>query len=329
MKGKTFLILAFTLISLLTFASFSSAPRKLYSFQIILPEIVEGRPGETVVVKGGILNTGLYWLKMFNITLSGLPYEYEIEPSFFEYVRILREWSPEKGVYRVPVNFTIKIKLPQNALGAHLVNVTGIEGSWRKVSASSVFILRVLANITVAPNVTVSELMLPESIRANETFNLTFKINNFEPIDLRINASVFVPEGWEVEKTKTVLVRANSSEKVSFRVTPSTTSGNVNVYLEYPYGVQTFNLTKYGAFLIPETEIPKVEEAKEVPIVGKVVEAIKGISPIILAIIILLLAIIFWNLVKIYHFYRKRRKPEKFEKEKKKTESQIQSSQTL
>jgi hypothetical protein len=329
MREKTFLILAFVLISLLSFASFTSAPRKWYSFEIILPEMVEGKPGETVVVKGGILNTGLYWLRMFNITLSGLPYEYEIEPSFFEYVRILREWNPEKGIYRVPVNFTIKIKLPQNALGAHLVNVTGTEGSWRKMSASSVFILRVLANVTITPNVTVSELMLPESVKENETFNLTFKINNFEPIDLRVNASVFVPEGWKVEKTKSILVKANSSEKVSFSITPSATSGNVNVYLEYPYGVQTFNLTKYGAFLIPETEIPKVEEVKEVPIVGRIIGAIKGVSPIILAVIILLLAIILWNLVKIYHFYRRRKKPEKFEKEKKKTESQIQASQPL
>jgi hypothetical protein len=329
MREKTFLILAFVLISLLSFASFTSAPRKWYSFEIILPEMVEGKPGETVVVKGGILNTGLYWLRMFNITLSGLPYEYEIEPSFFEYVRILREWNPEKGIYRVPVNFTIKIKLPQNALGAHLVNVTGAEGSWRKMSAYSVFILRVLANVTITPNVTVSELMLPESVKENETFNLTFKINNFEPIDLRVNASVFVPEGWKVEKTKSILVKANSSEKVSFSITPSATSGNVNVYLEYPYGVQTFNLTKYGAFLIPETEIPKVEEVKEVPIVGRIIGAIKGVSPIILAVIILLLAIILWNLVKIYHFYRRRKKPEKFEKEKKKTESQIQASQSL
>jgi hypothetical protein len=316
MKRKI-LLAAFILISLLSFASFSSAPAtKWYSFNIILPEMVEGKPGETVVVKGGILNTGLYWLRMFNITVSNLPYDYEVEPSFFESVRILREWNPEKGVYRVPVNFTIKIHLPENAIGAHLVNVTGTEGSWRKTSASSVFILRVLTNVTIKPNVTISELLLPESVKANETFNLTFKINNFEPIDLKINASVLVPEGWKVEKTKSVLVKANSSEQLSFKITPSNTSGNVSVYLEYPYGLQTFNLTKYGAFLIPTTEMPKIEKEGIPSITARIIEIIKGVSPVIIAVIILLLVIILWNIAKIYRFYTKRRKPEKIEKRK-------------
>jgi hypothetical protein len=335
MKEKAISILiAFALVSLLSFTSFISAPRKWYSFEIILPEIVEGKPGEVATVNGGILNTGLYWLRAFNISLSGLPYRYEIEPSFFESVRILREWDPEKGVYRVPVNFTIKIYLPENASGIYLVNVTGTEGSWRKISSSSSFILRVFTNVTIQPNVSISELELPETVRENQTFNLTFKINNFEPIDLKINASIIVPEGWKVEDSKSVLVKAKSSEKLSFDITPAKTSGNVVIFIEYPYGARTFNLTRYGAFLVPQAEIEKAEKEKvekpeEVPsITARIIEQIKGISPIILAIAILLVLIIIWNIAKIYQFYRTRKVPEKMEKPRKKESQEKAQSQT-
>lgn len=325
MKNKLlFGIFFFFILALISFTHFTLAPRrKWYSFEIILPDLVEGRPGETVLVEGGVLNQGFFWLHKFNLSISGLPYKYEINPSYFEHLRILRAWNPERGVYRVPVNFTIKIYLPEDAIGAHLVNVTGKEyRSWRKVSNSSIFILRVISNIT-KPNVTISDLEIPEIVRPDEKFNITFRINNFERIPLKINTSVIVPSGWEVEKTKTVLVEANTSEKVSFTITPSNTSGNVLVYLEYPYGLLTFNLTKYGAFLVPVTEIPELPKPKEPTLLERIITQIKKISPVVLAVGGLVLIIIIWNLLKILRFYKVRKKPERVKKEVEINEAEI------
>jgi uncharacterized membrane protein len=310
---------------LFSLSYFAAAPLKIYDFELVLPPVIEGRPGETVVVEGGIINRGMFWLHKFTLTLSNLPYPYEIIPDYFEHVRILRAWDSVKGTHRVPINFTIKIYLPQDATGIYLVNLTGQEHrSWRKVAKSSTFILRVLTNVTITPNVTVSDLTLPEIVRAGEPFNLSFWVTNLEPVKIDANLSVEVPKNWEIdERTKTISLEPNTSEELKFKITPSETSGNVVVYLEYPYGVMLFNLTKYGPFLVPVTEVPEIPVEVEKPLLERIIEGAKRISPVIWAVIGLITLIVVWNILKIYKFYTGRRKPERVKKEVEEPETPI------
>ncbi|RLI98666.1 MAG: hypothetical protein DRP00_01555 [Candidatus Aenigmatarchaeota archaeon] len=299
--------------------NFALAPRAWRSFEIILPEEVSVYPGEEVEVKGGILNTGMWWLHWFNLSLSGLPadFEYKIEPSYWEHLRILREWNPEKGVYRVPENFSIKIKVPENATGLYLVNVTGQEFmSWKKVSNSSFFILRILP----LTNFTITNISIPEEVTEFEPFNISMRVNNLGPTFGRINISVELPADWNIsEKFVSLALNASQSKELVFTITPTNTSGEIKIRAEYPYKKEIIKIEKVGPYLIPSPAAPGIIEFPEVKIptgFQAFVESVKALPNYVKGIIIVLIVIIVYNILSIVQARRKRKKPEEMKKKK-------------
>ncbi len=164
--------------------SYVSVSRPFYSFDLILPGEVNASANSTIVVDGKILVTGDFWLHNYKMNLTGLPsdYKYNITPAYWETVRILREWNPTDGVYRVPENFTVNITIPKNASGLYAVTITGQENwSWRLVTNSSTFILRVgvtkpAANVTQPTNKTVERNV---STNVTETKGILINISQY------------------------------------------------------------------------------------------------------------------------------------------------------
>lgn len=312
-----------TLALLLLSTNFAVAPRPWRGFVIILPEEVSVYPGEEVEVKGGILNIGMWWLHWFNLSLEGLPndFEYQVEPNYFEHLRILREWNPEKGVYRVPENFSIRIKVPENATGLYLVRITGQEHmSWKKISNSSSFILRVLP----LTNFTITNISIPEEVKEFEPFNISMLVNNLGPTFGRINISVELPADWNIsEKFVSLALNANESKELIFTITPSNTSGEIKVKAEYPYRQEIIKIEKVGPYLIPSPAVEKIEIPKPKLPTGfqAFVESIKALPDYVKGIIIVLIVIIVYNILSIIQTRRKKKKPEEMKKEKKKGEA--------
>jgi hypothetical protein len=324
MKMSWKLLLATLLITgiiiLTNFVQFVQAPRPYRGFIISLPDMVEASPGETVTINGSVLNIGIYWLHDFNISVSGLPENFGVKviPEKFESLRILRDWNPEQGVFRVPEKFWIEIKVPENAAGAFLVNVTGKEwGSWKKVENSTIFILRVSA----PPKLSISDIVVPEKVVEFEPFNISFEVKNEGLTEQKVTLKVLAPEDWKVEpEVQSLSINASSSQLVIFTLTPTNTSGEISVFMEYPYKTQILNLTKAGPFIIPvEKEV--VEKVEMPTALAALVEFVKA-NPVVTIIAIILLIIIFWNvwqIVKQVKFKKMRKKPEEMV-EKVKTE---------
>ncbi|MFH8087021.1 MAG: hypothetical protein QW609_04345 [Candidatus Aenigmatarchaeota archaeon] len=298
------------LIILMNFFQFAQAPRPFRGFVISLPEEVEASPGETVTINGTILNTGLYWLRNFNISVKGLPEGFEVKviPEKFEAVRILRGWDPEKGVYRIPEKFWIEIKIPEGKTGAFLVNVTGKEWwSWKKVENSTLFVLKVSS----VPRLSISEIEVPEKVVEFKPFNISFEVRNEGLTNQSVKLKVIAPEDWEVEPaSQDLIVKANSSEPVIFTLTPTNKSGEISIFMEYPYRKEILNLTKIGPMIVPiKEEVGKIEMPTALVALAEFVRA----NPVVTIIAIILLIIIFWNvwqIVKQVSFKRARKKPE-------------------
>lgn len=323
MNSKSTLLVVFSifvLISFFTFSYFASSieeplliRQRFYNFFISMPEEVEVNAGDIAIIDGKITNTGMWWLRQFNFTLQGLPYEYEIIPQYWEEVRILRDWNPQDGVFRVPENFTIKIKVPTDAIGVHFVIITGQEfRSWRQVSNSSIFILKVIPKVPIQPNVTLSNIVFPEKVLANKVFMMNFTINNFWEFPLDMNVSVDLPADWiTLQPLKSFSLEPNTSVKTNFTIFPTNTSGKISLILKYPFKQDILDITEVSPLLTPEEEIIEVPEVKPKPTgFAAIVEFIKNLSPIVIAVIILILIIVIWNIVKIYRFYRGRKRPE-------------------
>ncbi|MDI6798813.1 MAG: hypothetical protein QMD12_02335 [Candidatus Aenigmarchaeota archaeon] len=308
MKLKIVFLASFILF-LAFFTGFTTSVRKFREFVIGLPEEIFVSPGDEVIINGTILNTGWWWLHDFNLTVTGLPkdYNYTVEPKWFEHVRILREWNPQQGVYRVPEKFSIIIKTPENASGIYLINVTGQEfQSWKRVSNSSLFILRVKAHSLA--NFTITDIVVPETVVEFTPFNISFSVNNTGLTAGQINISVEIPEDWNIsEKTKSLTVEAGGSLPVEFEITPTNTSGQIVIFAEYPYRETILNITKVGPILIP-VAMP-TEEA-----VTDYLAVIKELSPYMIILSLVFLAIIVWNLWGIYKFRAARKKEEKMPK---------------
>jgi len=174
MKSKIFLSISF-LVSLVILTAFVQAPKPFRAFIIgLLPQEINATPGDFVTVNGTILNLGWYWLHDFNISVTGLPdnYNVTVTPQWFEHVRILREWNPQQGVYLVPEKFWVHIDVPKNSSGVYLVNVTGKEWmTWRRLENSSIFILKISGAPTTVPSetTTTSETTTSTTELTNET----------------------------------------------------------------------------------------------------------------------------------------------------------------
>jgi len=337
-KNKSILILASIgiMLSLIVTPFLAKSRMTFYSFEILFPEEVNVEPGEEVTVEGGIIVTGFYWLHNFDLTVEGLPYEYELEPEWWEHVRILREWNPEQGVYRVPDKFSLKINVPEDASGSYIVTINGQEHhSFREVSNFTFFVLSVSGE-PLKPQLTVSDILVPEEITEFEPFRMTFKINNEGPIDTVAKVAVVVPEDWEVdEPTVEMSLKKNESAAAAFDIIPTTTAGEVSLVVEYPFKQEIVKFTKTGPYLIPTgattTTLPEEEKSVLSQIVGyatsvidSINEAFEGLgSPyltsVTIGIILVLLIIIFWLVLDIIRFTRKGRAKEPEETKETKT----------
>ena len=309
MKYKLALTAAL-LIVLVMLVKTATAPRPFRSFVLGMPEIVEAAPGETVAIEGTILNTGWFWLHNFNLTAEGLPENYEVtfEPSWFEHVRILREWNEVQGLYKVPEKFVMKIKIPATSAGVFPVTVKGQEfQSWRLVSNTTVFMFRV----TSPPKLALTDIVVPEQVVVNETFNISFEVKNEGLLAQLVNITIVAPQGWSVEPSEqSFTVEPNKSQPVIFGIIPTNTSGDISVFMEYPYKSQLFNITKSGPYLIPFAE-------ERITGLAVLINQLKGLPIAIILVAIALLAIIAWNAWKIaqhYKFKISRKRPEEFKK---------------
>ena len=312
--------------------------RTFHTFEMKMPEEVNVMPGENVTVEGDIYVTGYFWLHNFNLSVSGLPYDYELDPEWWEHVRIVREWSSEKGVYRTPEKFELYIDVPADASGSYIVTVTGEEHhSFRQVSNFTYFVLRV-AGEPLKPQLTVSDILVPEEITEYEPFKLTFKVNNEGPLDTVATISVVIPADWEVdEPTQNISVKKNESSASSFTIIPTTNAGEVSLMVEYPFKEEIIKFTKTGPYLIPTgaiTTTTTVPEEKPESLLSQIIgyasslvekiterfESVGGpyTASIIMGIIFVLFIIIVWLVLDIVRFTRTERKePEEIEEKEK------------
>lgn len=304
-----------------------------YSFEIIMPAEVDVDPGQDVTIDGGILVTGFYWLHNFDLKVEGMPYEYEIEPKGrWEHVRILRDWNPEQGMFRVPDKFKLHINIPEDATGSHIVTVTGQEHhSFREVSNFTYFVLRV-AGEPIKPQLTVTDILVPEEIKEFEPFQLTFKINNEGPMDTDATVTIVVPEDWEVdEASQNLSIKKNESAASAFDIIPTTAAGEVSLVVQYPFREEIIRFTKTGPYLIPAgavtTTLPVEEErppslfSQLIGYASSLLDRVTGgleeiESPyarsVIIGIIFVLLLIIIWLVLDLVRFARREKKePEK------------------
>ena len=304
------LVLTFTL--LFVQYSISKTPYKGFIFTD-MPKEITANPGDTIEIKAGLLNIGWWWLHNFNLTLTGLPedYEYNITPQYFDHFRILRAWNPTDGLYRVPENFTLTIKIPETGFGLHLLNLTGQEFfSWRKVGNSTLFLLKVIS----LPNFTISDMIIPEIVRENEPFTINFTVNNGGVGSGAISILIEAPEDWDVsERTKTVTLDANTSTPVEISITPTNTSGTISIYADYMQRENVINITKTGPYLVP---LGVGEEPVAAPTgLTAFVDFVLGLGPIVIGIGLVLLVIIVWNVWGIYKGFKERKKPEEMKKQ--------------
>ncbi len=302
----------FSLLILSTFAFAPFHPQKYRNFILGVPD-VDAYPGDNVTIAGNITNTGIWTVRQINLSLQNLPYKFELNPNLFEELRILRDWNPEQGVFRLPNHFAITIFVPQNATGAHLVKVNAQEmWSPHQISNSTQFILKVLG----IPKISASELSVPSKVTRFESFTVSFDLKNEGIAPAIVNTTLNVPGDWQVsEKDKQITIGGNFSEKVSFTVTPSGSPGTISVKAAYEFRGSVTNITKTSSLITPIAPIvieePKPVEKPKPTGLAAFVEFVKGLSPIIVGILVLILIIIIWNFYKIISVLsKKKKKPE-------------------
>jgi len=284
-----------------------------YNFDILFSaDEVEAKAGENATVNFTIINEGSFALREFNVGLSGVDYPYEITPQKSE-IPVWGEWNNVDGLKRGQINYQMKISVPSNATDVHLVNLTGMENfSWRKFSKSKILILKVVPSVPVEPNVEVSKISAPEMIKEYEPFNVSFSVGNQNPFRQQIDISLDIPLDWSaVENKKSLLLESNKSSDVIFTIVPTNTSGNISIDIVYPFKKQIFLLVKEGPLLTPVVDEPKEEAVVKKPTgIAAILEFIRNLSPIFLAIIVLIAVIVVWFIVKLIKFYTGRKKEE-------------------
>jgi len=318
--GVVIAVILLALTFTLFFVHYSTSKRPYRGFVFTdIPEEIVANPGDTVEINGGMLNIGWWWFHNFNLTLTGLPedYEYNITPQYFEHMRILREWNPIDGLYRVPEKFTLTIKVPENGFGLHLLNLTGQEFfSWRRTGNSTYILLKVIS----LPEFTISDIVIPETVTEYEPFNISFTVENKGVGWGEIEITVEAPEDWDVsERTKTIALSPNTSIPVDITITPTNTSGSINLFADYWQRENIINITKMGPYLVP---VP-FEVAEEAPPTGfaAFAEFVSSLGPIVIGIGLILIVIIIWNVWSIYKGHKEKKKPEEMKKEQVETES--------
>lgn len=307
-----FAFLALVVVALVVaFSTISFSVRSTWrQFLLTVPSEVSGYPGDTITIDGEVFNFGWWWLHDFNLTLSGLPenYEYEFNPQHWDHLMIIRVWDSENGTYKVPEKFTLTIKIPEGAAGEYTVNITGQEFmSWQKSSNSTTFALKV----TSLANFTVTNLVIPQTATEGEPFDISMNVNNIGQSAGAIDVSVKIPSDWTAEEErKSLTIDANSSQNVVFTITPTKTSGQIQVFALYPYMKEIVNITKVGNMLIPKEKAT----ATTVPQTGleALVEQIDGYTPIVAGVAVLVVVLVAWKIASNVKFRVVKGKEEKF-----------------
>jgi hypothetical protein len=315
-KTKNILFLALVVGTLCSLSYVVNSYTPIWGFAVMTPDVVPAQPGQVVTISAGVLNVGTYWLHELNLTSSGLPSDFQVNitPNYFETVRIIRDWDYTHGGGRLPEEFNITIKVPDTASGAYSMNITGQEfRTYRNIANSTVFILQVSGNATsvsaVQGVISVTDLIVPETIQAFQAFNVTFSLVNSGDQNQTVNISLQAPSDWTVTASQSLEVPANSSVPVVFSIIPTNSSGNLAVVMQYPYQQTILNVTKAGPFLVPtttETTAPALVTSGLVTFVEQ-----NTVLTIIIAIVVLILI---WYFASTYSFYQKRKKPEEMKK---------------
>lgn len=320
MKTKNILFIAIVVTAIFSFSFAVNSITPFRGFVINVPSEVDVQPGQTVTVNGSVQNIGLYWEHNFTVTLSGLSTDFQINitPNYWPDMMTIRAWNPVQGLYKVPVPFNMTIVIPDTASGVYAVNVTGQEHqSWRSMSNSSIFILKVGGNatnatpISTAGVISISDLIVPDSIEEFKPFNVTFNLLNSGNTNQTVNISLQAPSDWTITAKQSLLVLANGSTPVIFSAIPTSTAGNLAVVLEYPYQQTVINVTKSGPYLIPTTTATLGAPAFSTTALLTFVQQ-NSVLTIIIAVVILILI---WYFFSTYSFYSKRKEPEEMKKQ--------------
>ena len=297
----------FALLIVSTFVVGSFHPQRYRNFILQVPD-TDAYPGETITIVGNITNMGIWSTRALNLTVENAPFDYALSPDHFDLLTSIRDWNPQQGVFRLPHHFNITITVPENATGAYLVKVVGQEfGSPRQVSNSTEFILRVLS----VPKISTSDISVPAVVTRFESFTVSFGVKNEGLAPTLVNASIEVPGNWQVtELEKQVSLGGDSTQTVEFNVTPSESPGTVAVKTAYEFRGNVTTVTKSSSLITPIAQIiPEEPEEPEAPTgFAGAIEFVKGLSPIVIGILILIFIIIMWNLYKILRVLTRKKK---------------------
>ena len=317
----TFWLILFAIGIILPMAVISQTSGTYWrNFRMTVPEEVSAEPGQTLTINASILNTGRYWLRDFNITLEGLPsdYSYTVTPSHWDELRILRDWNPQDGVFKVPESFLITIKVPAGASGLHAVTVNGTEhASMYLVSNTTQFVLKVSGE---AAKPEISDLSIPEVVYKGEAFDVSYRISNPVSGELAGTGKLLVPENWAADPAnRSVTLKTNESMVLNFSVTAASNVGFLTAVVEYPYGNETFNVTKESGSVIPIDRITGTGLGTGLGGLGTSISGLFGglqsYSPLLITIIVVIILVIAWIVWSVFGMYGKQRRPERVKKQ--------------
>lgn len=274
---------------------------------------IEARPGDTVIVNGSITNIGRKWVLQLKLS-SDCPFEHEFVPNYFKELPVRWGWDPEIGNFRKPESFILKINVPENASGEYEITITGQElFSALKVTNSTSFTLDVKP--VLVANISIIEVDFPEKVIQDEPFNISVVVMNEGNKIEAVNITLDAPTDWEIpERSKYLGIEPNVTRDVIFTVTPTTTAGNVTIYLQYPYKQKIVKIVKTGPYLKPLEAPKEITIPTTVPKTGFqiLVEWISSYTPIVAGLAVLIVVLIAWKITSTYKFKIVRGKEEKF-----------------
>ena len=323
MNGKRIFVLAFilllVLISIASIAAYSQQQiYKAMNMSFDMNTKFEVYRGENLVIKGNLLNTGWLWLYNVSIFAENLSYEHKIEPSYVDVLPIKYYWVDGKA-FRLPKNFSITIKIPENETVGEKEFFLFANASFRVyLPVDMKFLIypmqikqRIVLKITPEARINITDITFPEAVFASKPFEVSMVLKNEGEVGSNVNVSIDIPKDWQVDsKTKSLYLNAKENSTLTFEIIPSNSSGQISVYLSYPIGKTIINITKTGPLLVPSIK-EEIEKPEEKPgLVERIFSFIRSLPPIVLIIIVVLIGIIIWNLKWLISSYRKRKKPE-------------------
>ncbi len=256
-------------------------------------------PGDEVIVKGTITNTGRKWLLQMNMSAEGLPWAYTFTPSYFNEISVIGGGSS-------PQSFTLKFTVPQDAKGTYNVKIFGQElFSAFMVKNSTSFVLNVFS--AQVAEMSIADTKIPNVIISGEPFDLVVTVKNTGQIVEAANVSVAVPSTWGVlDNTQYLGVEPNKSREFKFTIIPSGNAGDVVVSLEYPQRGKIIRATKTFANVTPQSPgvISSAQSAFEriSAEFSRITGLAGGFTPILVGVVVLVIVLVFWKVATTYKF---------------------------